>query len=298
MVFMTLEVRRLVRRRHYLRGKVLAARAGIGWGMDSFGAQLRAWRQSRRQSQEALADRAGVSARHLSFVENGRSQPSRELVLALAGALDVPLRERNTLLIAAGYAPAFRASALDTDALAHLRRAIDHLLAQQEPYGAIVCDGTWNVLRMNQGATRLFARFPPRSAEGLAAVRNLVLGTVHPDALRPYCVNWAEVAGLTIARLHREVAARPGDAELRKLLAAVLAQPGVPAEWRVFAPERDAAPFVVVHLRNGADEVRVFTMLTTIGTPVDVTAEELHIESYFPADDASERFLRDLAASP
>src|SRR6188474_474053 len=106
--------------------------------MQTFGAQLRAWRQARHLSQEELAARAGVSARHLSFVENGRSQPSRELVLALAGALDVPLRERNTLLTAAGFAAAFRASPLDGETLAHLRRAIDHVLAQQEPFGAIV----------------------------------------------------------------------------------------------------------------------------------------------------------------
>src|SRR3954471_19117607 len=104
--------------------------------MDQFGPQLRAWRHSRRVSQEALALRAGVSSRHLSFVENGRSQPSRELVLALAGALDVPLRDRNTLLTAAGYAALYRASPFDGDELAHLRRALDHILAQQEPYGA------------------------------------------------------------------------------------------------------------------------------------------------------------------
>src|ERR1043166_560494 len=116
----------------------------------AFGVQLRAWRQSRHVSQEQLAGRAGVSARHLSFVENGRSQPSRDLVLALAGALDVPLRERNTLLAAAGFAAAFRASPLDGDVLAPRRRAIDHVLEQQEPYGAVVVDGTWDIIRMNR----------------------------------------------------------------------------------------------------------------------------------------------------
>src|SRR6185295_1557412 len=130
-------------------------------GRDAaFGGQLRAWRQSRRVSQEALAARAGVSARHLSFVENGRSQPSRELVLALAGALDVPLRERNSLLTAAGFAAAFRASSLYAEVMASLRRAIDHVLAQQEPFGAVVIDGGWNLIRMNRGAQRLFGQFP------------------------------------------------------------------------------------------------------------------------------------------
>ena len=128
---------------------------------ETCGAQLRSWRLARRVSQEQLAARAGVSAKHLSFVENGRSQPSREVVLALAGALDVPLRERNTLLAAAGFAAAYRASPLDGEELVALRRAIDHVLAQQEPFGAVVVDGHWDLLRMNRGAARLFAQFAP-----------------------------------------------------------------------------------------------------------------------------------------
>ena len=259
----------------------------------AFGVQLRAWRQSRRVSQEQLAARAGVSARHLSFVENGRAQPSRDLVLALAGALDGPLRERNTLLTAAGFAAAFRSSSLDADEMAALRRAIDHVLEQQEPFGAVVVDGAWNLIRINRGAANLFQHFP-MTAAGHDAARNLLLGTVHPEALRPYIVNWADVAGHLIARLHREVAARPGDDNLARLLARVLAQPGVPAEWRAPAPGRSAAPFIPVHLRSDRLEVRLFTMMTSIGTPLDVTAEEIHIETYFPADAASEATLRAL----
>jgi transcriptional regulator with XRE-family HTH domain len=259
----------------------------------TFGVQLRAWRQSRRVSQEQLASRAGVSARHLSFVENGRSQPSRDLVLALAGALDVPLRERNTLLTAAGFAAAFRATSLDADEMATLRRAIDHVLDQQEPFGAVVVDGAWNLIRLNRGAARLFRRFPMTPA-GHGAAGNLVLGIVHPEALRPYIVNWIDVAGQLIARLHREVAARPGDDQLARLLVRVLAQPGLPAEWRAPAPGRSTAPFIPVHLRSDHLEVKLFTMMTSIGTPLDVTAEEIHIETYFPADDATESALRAL----
>ena len=261
---------------------------------DGFGASLRSWRTSRRMSQEQLAARAGVSARHLSFVENGRSNPSREVVLALAGALDVPLRERNALLAAAGFASAFRASALDGDELAHLRRAIDHILAQQEPYGAVVVDGRWDIVRMNQGALRLFQHFAPSTADGIAAAKNLVLGTVHAGALQPYIVNWEAVAGHLVARLHREIAARPADDALPQLLARVLACANVPTEWRVPEPGRSAAPFVTVHLESPTLEVRLFTMLTSIGTPLDVTAEELHVETYFPADDATELILRAL----
>jgi transcriptional regulator with XRE-family HTH domain len=267
-------------------------------GDAAFGPQLRAWRQTRHLSQEELAGRAGVSARHLSFVENGRSQPSRELVLALAGALDVPLRERNTLLTAAGFAAAFRASPLDGETLAHLRRAIDHVLAQQEPFGAIVIDGAQDVIRLNRGAERLFAHFPSTSPAGADAARNLVLGTLHPEALRPYIVNWADVAGHLVARLQRDVAAHPGDDARSRLLARALAFPGVPAEWRVPAPGKAPTPFLPVHLRSEQIEVRLFTMMTSIGTPLDVTAEEIHIESYFPADDASEAAWRALAAAP
>ena len=264
---------------------------------ETIGIQLRAWRTSRRMSQEQLAARAGVSPRHLSFVENGRSQPSRELVLALAGALDVPLRERNTLLSAAGFAALYRKSPLDGDELAHLRRALDRILEQQEPFGAVVVDGHWNILRMNRGAMSLMQHFPPTTADGMAAARNLVLGTVHAGALQPYLVNWTDVAGHLVARLHREVAARPGDEELQRLLAGVLAQPSVPIEWRIQSPGRVTAPFATVHLKSKTLEVRLFTMLTSIGTPLDVTADELHIESYFPADDESEDRLRALTAS-
>jgi transcriptional regulator with XRE-family HTH domain len=257
-----------------------------------FGAQLRAWRSSRRISQEDLAARAGVSARHLSFVETGKSNPSRELVLALAGALDVPLRDRNALLAAAGFAAIYRASSFDADELAQLRHALDHVLRQQEPYGAIVVDGRWNVLQVNAGAARLFSRFPATTPEGLEAARNVLLGVVHPGALKPYIVNWEEAAGHLVARLHHEVAARPGDDELRRLLARVLAQPDVPTQWRVPSPGKTAAPFLPVHLRSPSLELRLFTMLTSIGTPLDVTAEELHVETYFPADDASDAAIR------
>lgn len=266
-------------------------------GTDSFGGQLRTWRTARQLSQEALAGRAGVSPRHLSFVENGRSQPSRELVLALVAALDVPLRDRNALLTAAGFAPVYRASSLDGDELRHLRRAIDHVLRQQEPYGAVVVDRLWNVREMNQGAARLLAQFPPRSAEGAAAAGNLIAGLLHPEALRPYLVNWEQLALLLVARLHRELAASPGDDDRRRLLAALLAMPGVPADWRHAPVGHPTAPFAPVHLRHGAIEVRLFTMLTSIGTPLDVTAEELHIETYFPADDASDAMIRGLAAT-
>ena len=128
--------------------------------------------------------------------------------------------------------------------------------------------------------------------EGAAAARNIVLAIFHPGALRPYIVNWLEVAGPLVARVHREIAARPGDEQLSQLLARVLAQPEVPTEWRVPGPGRAAPPILSVHLRAPTLDVKLFTMLTSIGTPLDVTAEEIHIESYFPADEVSDASLR------
>lgn len=269
-----------------------ASASGTASG-STFGPQLRSWRLARHLSQEALAARAEISPRHLNFVENGRSNPSRELVLALADALDIPLRDRNSLLTLAGFAAIYRASSLDGAELRHLRRAIDYVLRQQEPYGAFVVNGHWDIVGANAGAMRVISQFPPRTAEGSAASRNLLLATLHPDALRPYVVNWIEVAGLLVARLHREIAAVGGE-EPQRLLATALALPGVPATWRTPMPGQSAEPFVTVHLRSPTIELQLFSMLTSIGTPLDVTAEELRIETYFPADEATERVLREL----
>lgn len=255
-----------------------------------FGPLLREHRTTRRISQEAMARHAEVSARHLSCLETGRASPSREMVLVLGSALDLPLRERNALLAAAGYAPVYSASPLDGDALGPVRRAIDHLLAAHEPFGAVVVDRDWNVLRLNDGAGRLLAW----ALEGLAppadALRNLVAATLHPGALRARIVNFAEVAATVADRARRELAVETDPAR-RKLLASTVADASASAR----AAEPSSGPFVPVHLRKGDEELRLFTTLTTLGTPIDVTAQEVHIESYFPADDATDRRLRALA---
>lgn len=257
-----------------------------------FGTLLRQWRQARRMTQEQLADDAEISTRHLSFLEGGRSRPSREMVLVLGSALDLPLRDRNQLLGAAGFAPVYRDSPLDGPALASVMRAVDHILNHQEPFGAILMDRAWNLIKANRGAQRILALFPPRSA---VAASNLLLTLCHPDGIRPHVVNWEPLVSLLIDRHRREVAAFPNDAARRDVLDAMLAQPGV-AELPL-RPEATLghAPYVTVHLRNGAVEARLFTLLTSLGTPLDVTAEELRIESYFPADDATEALLRGLA---
>ena len=262
----------------------------------SFGPLLRKLRGSAGLSQERLAQHAEVSARHLSFLETGRSAPSRDMVLVLASALDLPLRDRNTLLTSAGFAPVYRQSSLEDDALASVKVAFDHILRGFEPHGAVLVDGSWNVLQMNGGAQRLMGwaladRSPPPEALG-----NVLHGLFHPEGLRALMVNWEEVAGLLVARHERDLALRP-DPQARALLNALLAYPGVPESLRGPRPLTGTLPFVPVHLRKNGVDLRLFTVLTSLGTPADVTAEELRVEAYFPADEATTAFVQKLAHS-
>lgn len=257
---------------------------------ETFPLLLREHRVRRRWSQEQLALTAEVSPRHLSCLETGKARPSREMVLALAGVLGLELRERNTLLVGAGFAAVYPTTPLGHEAMAPVNRAVELLLAQQEPYGAVVIDRGWNVLRANEGAQRLFATFLPPSTVPPALAANLVRATLHPEGLRPYIVNWGELVAVMLERLERAHHAHPSDEARRALLAEVRAYPEVERVSRAMPP--GGAPVAVLHLRRGAHELRLFTLLTTIGTPIDVTAEELTIESFFPADDATARWFR------
>lgn len=258
---------------------------------SGFGPLLREWRLARRLTQQALAEQAEVSTRHLSFLETGRARASREMTLVLGNALELSLRERNMLLSAAGFAPVYRETALEAEPMQHVRKALDHMLEQQEPYPAMVLDRAWNLLRMNQGAARLFARLLAGRTPDPALLGNLAHALFHPEGLREVIVDWPVLAAVMAERLHREAAV---DAELRILRDTVLGYAGVPERLRV--PVLDAVPLVAtpVHVRApDGGEARLFTMLTTLGTPLDVTAQELRVEFYFPLDDASEAFLRE-----
>jgi transcriptional regulator with XRE-family HTH domain len=257
---------------------------------EGFSLLLRAHRLRRRLSQEALASAAQVSARHLSCLETGKAEPSRDMVAQLARVLGLALREHNTLLVSAGFAPSFPATPLDGAAMAPVGRAIDFVLAQQEPYAALLIDRCWNVLRVNAGAARLLAAFVDPARVPPAVAHNLVRATLHPEGLRPFVVNWTEVSTLVLERLERAHHTHPGDGERRALLDEVLAYPCVEPLTRN-AP-RPAPPVATLHLRRGDLELRLFTLLTSIGTPLDVTAEDLHVESLFPADDVTERWFR------
>ena len=263
-------------------------------GASAFGAALREWRTRRGLSQLDLAGDAGISSRHLSFVETGRSQPSREMVLLLARALDVPLRDRNDLLSAAGYAPLYRATDLAAPALAEAQRALDFILRQHEPYPAIVLDRHWQILQANGGTARLAEIFlGPGAAElGQNAMRLML----HPAGFRPHIVNWEAMAAALIQWLHRDVLSGLADAETRRLLEEVLAYPGVPRHWRQLDLDASTDPFLSIEFRRGDVELRYFSMLTSLGTPHDITLQEIRIESFFPADRATEDATRRLAA--
>ncbi len=261
---------------------------------SAFGHLLREWRARRRMSQLDLAVEAGVSSRHISFIETGRAQPSREMVLLLARVLDVPLRDRNDLLTAAGYAPMYRATDLEAPALAQVRRALDFILRQQEPYPAIVIDRHWNILKANDGTTRLVELFldPSATAElGLNAMRLMF----HPRGFRPHIVNWEAMAAALIQWLHRDVVSGFADAETRRLLEELLSYPGVPRHWRTLDLDVSTDPFLPIEFRTGELELRYFSALTSLGTPHDITLQELRIESFFPADEATEEAARRLA---
>lgn len=301
-------MRGAARLHHDLGGHARGAARGRGVGYDAammngatpappggaavFGALLRRWRCSRRLTQEQLAGDAEISTRHLSCLETGKAQPSREMVLLLASALELELRDRNVMLGAAGFAALYRASSLDAPEMQPVQRALELQLRQQEPFGAVVLDRAWNLLRWNQGAQRLLQRFLPAETPDPLVLSNLGHALFAPGGLRPFVVNWEEVAALTIERLHREIAMHPHDDDRRALREALLAYDQVPARLRSSSAHAVVLPFVPLHLRRGDDEVRMLTTLTTLGTALDITAAELTIESYFPADAASEALLR------
>jgi transcriptional regulator with XRE-family HTH domain len=264
-----------------------------------FGARLRWWRERRGLSQLGLAGAAETTQRHVSFLESGRAAPSREMILRLAAVLDLPLRQQNALFLAAGYAPAWRESALSAPELARVDSALGYMLAQQEPYPAFVLDRRWAVLRANAGAARLgeFLGGPgPATPDPAAEPVNLALALMSPEGLRPFIVNWEEVA-LYFLRGVQADALADGTPETAALLTRLLAVPGVPALSRVLPPDESQAPVLAIHFRRGETSLRLFTTLATLGTPHDVTLQEIRIECFFPVDDATASSFQAWAAA-
>ena len=259
---------------------------------NAFGRLLRQWRARRRLSQLALAVEAEVSSRHVSFLETGRAQPSREMVILLADVLAVPLRDRNELLVTAGYAPLYRETGLDAPAMTQLHRAFDFILRRQEPYPTLLLDRHWNVLKVNEGSARIQHYFlDPAAVAGLGPANAMRL-MFHPQAFRPHIVNWEATAASLIQWLHRDTLNGAGDAETRHLLEELLTYPDVPRHWRTLDLSASPVPFLAIHFRKHGVDLRFFTTLTSLGTPYDITLRGLRIESFFPADEATEAALR------
>jgi transcription regulator MmyB-like protein len=228
----------------------------------------------------------------LSFLETGRAQPSREMVHLLAGMLDVPLGERNALLISAGYAPIYGERPLGSPELEPVRRALEFVLRQQEPYPALVIDGGWNIVMRNAASRRIFELFKgPARGDGPVNVMRTVFD---PGRLRPFIDNWEEVAQCLMHSIHREVALTGSEAVVR-LRDEMLDYPGVPARWRAAEELCPKEPLVTMRLRRSDLSLAFFSMITTLGTPRDVTLQALKIECFFPADAATEQIARSLA---
>lgn len=246
-------------------------------GVSPFGVRLRGWRIGRGLSQLALADRAGTTARHLSFLETGRSRPSAEMVLRLSEALDVPLRDRNQLLESAGLAAAYREEPVDADALQPFRTAIDRLLQAHEPYPALVVDRHWNVIAANQACSTLFG-------DGLVGT-NMIHSNVKAHET---IANWPQVARAALARLQQQLRQAPLDHELQALVEVAR---GAVAGFRPDHPGGDDL-VVCPHFRIGDQVIRTIAITARFDNPLDVTLAELRIELIYPQDQDAERCFR------
>ena len=265
----------------------------------SVGPRIRAWRQTRRLSQFELASRAGFSVRHVSFIETGRARPSREAVLALGEVLDLSLRERNRLLESAGFAHLFRETPLSLDEMAHMRGMLQSILDRHLPYAAVAVDRHWNCLLSNRAASQFF---PTLVSPALNARNNNILrGTFHPEGSRQWIVNWPEVEWHLLSRAEREL-----NSDEDPVGAALLAELRSYASASTVADSHTAPRpgdlLLPIHIRMGDLDLRLFTTIMTLGTPQDVTLQELRIETFSPPiknpSVAGSRILRGMRRRP
>ena len=256
---------------------------------QSFASSLRWWRRHRGLSQLDLAGRTEISQRHLSFMELGRASPSRDMVTRLAAALEVPLRQHNALLISAGFAPVWRQTDLAAPELGQIRSALDYMLAQQEPFPAVAVDRHWNLLRSNSGAVRLVKFLVGPLAPDTPI--NLADALVSPGVLRPYLLNWADVVRYFIRSVEADAAA-DGTPETAALHERLLAYEGVRAAVNAAPTEFAITPVLPMHFRKGKISLRLFTTIATLGTPQDITLQELRVECFFPMDEETAVVLR------
>ena len=252
------------------------------------GPLLRSWRDHRRRSQMDLAVDVGVSTRHLSFIETGRSTPSPEVLLALAEGLEVPLRERNTLLLAAGYAPRYAETPLDDPAMTRARAAVQRVLDAHDPYPGVVLDRRWDVVGANAGALALIEALP---ADLLQPPLNLFRIALHPEGMAARTTNFEVWGAYVLWQLERLLAAT-GDTALATVAEEVRSWPNV-AALGSSTPGHDTTLTLNIEYDAPIGHLSLFSTLTTFGTPLDITLDELMIELCYPADDATESLLRE-----
>lgn len=243
------------------------------------GELLRHWRKERGKSQLDLSVDTGISQRHLSFVESGRSSPSREFLSVVSDALNVPLRERNALLLASGYAPQYSEPSVDAEQMAVVNRAIDRMLLQHEPHPALVLDRYWNVIRTNQAAPRFFGMFV--NLDKRPRPRNLLDLIFDPDGMRPFVEDWERVAAGLLQRVRREAVGQVVDARLEALISGLRRYPDVANLKPLLKPQNPVLPVV---FRKGNQRFSYFSLITTVGMPQCVTAQELRVECMFPTE--------------
>jgi transcriptional regulator with XRE-family HTH domain len=262
------------------------------------GPLLRRWRESRHLSQLELALEAQVSARHISFLETGRAEPSREMLLTLSNVLDVPLRERNFLLLAAGYAPVYGETSLDDPRMLQVRAAVEVILKSNEPRSAIAHDRHWNVVMANAAFVRFLTATLGKEPAGLLPLSvstpprlNVLRLVFDPNGVRKIIVNWEAIARSLLNEAYRRLAWARDDT-LKELIAEILSYPGVPARWR--EPELEAPHELILpmELMLNGQVARMFSTVTTVATPHDVTLQELHVEVFYPADAETEAVLK------
>ncbi|MBM7774992.1 transcriptional regulator with XRE-family HTH domain [Actinokineospora baliensis] len=256
---------------------------------SAIGDLIRQWRRDRNVSQLDLAAEAGVSTRHLSFVETGRSAPSRDMVLRLAEHLDVPLRDRNRLLLAAGYAPAYTETPLDTARLRVVRAAIRRVLDSHDPFPAFAVDACWNLVDANASVALLTRGAPP---ELLAEPFNVLRYSLHPRGLAARMLNLAQWRKHVLTTVERQLkVGATGNGELAALHRELLAFPDT-NQLGESEPDESTDVFVPLRLLHEGVELSFFSTVTTFGTPRDITVDEVHVENFYPADETTEKYLR------
>jgi transcriptional regulator with XRE-family HTH domain len=258
-----------------------------------FGDLLKHWRSARRMSQLDLATEAEISARHLSFLETGRAQPSRDMIQLLGNVLGIPFFDQNALLLAAGFAPKFAHREIDAPELEQVKRALEFILKQQEPYPALVIDEAWNIRMRNAASERIFRLFRDLSELPSNRSQNAMHILCHPKGVRRYMTNWEEFVGPLIQSIHRETAAGNSAAVLQ-LRDELLSYPGMPAGWKT-ATTVAAPPLLTMRLKKDDLHLAFFATLTTFANPHEVTLQQLRVECLFPADKATEEITRRLA---